>query len=320
MNVLLIDDDKQIHLLVKKILAHHDINLIHAFFIQEGIDKLKTNEINLIITDIVMDGIDGLSFLSLIKRDRDFKSIPVIVITSNTDPETEKIAVSQGAVGFLTKPVEESKLTNLISTISYLDQNKSVEPISDDYFIRKMQKVTGVLTKDSIALNYETSIPNYLDAVDRIFDFSAFGFFKKTAPSKFELISETGFISFLEDLRFVPADFTPNHLKMINRSGPVFSNDVLRHPNPIIKSWANHFSLISEVILPFHYYELGNGKIGSGTNRKTEGIAGFFWGFRGSILSSKECEVLIRLSNLANPILFDLQEYGKSSSRKTHAI
>lgn len=61
-----------------------------------------------VITDVRMSGMSGLELLRQLRRLGD--AVPVIVITSDTSPETRMQAVEGGALAFMTKPVEDDVL------------------------------------------------------------------------------------------------------------------------------------------------------------------------------------------------------------------
>lgn len=316
-NILLIDDDPMIHAVIRKIMALNGFELISAQSVQEGIDKLKTTDISLIISDVMMTGIDGLSFLSILKKDGQYQSVPVLIITSNQDASVAELAFKQGAAGFLTKPVSEQDLVNLVRTFASLRGEGTGIAVTDDFLLRKLQKITSRLTQDALSLNYTGATGNFLKSTDELFDFSTLAFYTRKSETSFELQEDAGILNFLEELRYVSTQDIPNLKKMVSWNGPVFSNDALRYPNVFVSSWANRFSLVSEVMIPFYRYTDRNSEIGLGANRKTTDIIGFFWGFRNTVLSSKECELLIRIFTQANPILFDLSDFSRNYLKKT---
>jgi CheY-like chemotaxis protein len=68
----------------------------------------------LILSDINMPGMNGLEMLPKVRAER--PDVPVIMITAYGDRETRRIAIEQGAVGLLTKPIDFSLLRHEIDT------------------------------------------------------------------------------------------------------------------------------------------------------------------------------------------------------------
>ncbi len=78
---------------------------------------LNSNSADLIILDIEMPGLDGFSLLQLIRKLPDYVTVPVVFLTSNTNPENIKKALSMGANDFVKKPVDVHTLTSKLDTI-----------------------------------------------------------------------------------------------------------------------------------------------------------------------------------------------------------
>lgn len=97
----------------------------HAF---EEIEKEKPT---LIISDIVMPGIDGYEFCSRIKENRDTKDIPVILLTSLQDSIDIIRGLQAGADNFITKPYDEK---HLLSRINHLLSNIDTQKLDTDAF------------------------------------------------------------------------------------------------------------------------------------------------------------------------------------------
>lgn len=154
--ILVIDDDEPIHFLVKNLLGK-EYSLVHARNAQEAIDILSETNINLILSDIHMPGLTGLQLLESLKKDKDKKSIPVLIMTSLPTIEKEKLALNLGASDFIKKDLFTS------------DQAKIIELI-------RMKLVTNVVF-DDLTFNLEES-KNRL--VMSLMDSALLGLFNET--------------------------------------------------------------------------------------------------------------------------------------------
>jgi signal transduction histidine kinase len=75
---------------------------------QQGIEKLRQDSFNLIISDLLMPEMDGYQLLYNIKADPNLKKIPFVVYTATyTDKKDEDLAFAMGASAFLIKPAED---------------------------------------------------------------------------------------------------------------------------------------------------------------------------------------------------------------------
>jgi two-component system chemotaxis response regulator CheY len=70
----------------------------------EGLDVLKTNEVDLILSDINMPTMDGLEFLRQIRAQKLAPGVPVVMITTESSEEHVKQALEAGARGYIRKP------------------------------------------------------------------------------------------------------------------------------------------------------------------------------------------------------------------------
>ena len=111
--VLVVDDNQTIRDLVIFTLQLDGFETMSAI---DGLDaltqlnKINAKEVGLIITDIVMPRMDGLSLIKQLVKDKNYQSIPVIVLTARGLEEDERTARSVGAAGFIRKPFEPGEL------------------------------------------------------------------------------------------------------------------------------------------------------------------------------------------------------------------
>src|ERR1700761_3984217 len=102
--ILLVDDSPDFTAAVKDfLLAQRDPSwIVHtADNYIEALDCLKTNTVDLVVTDIKMPVMDGLQLLTLLKRSR--PSLPIVVLTSVVTPENRAFALQNGAALILDK-------------------------------------------------------------------------------------------------------------------------------------------------------------------------------------------------------------------------
>ena len=110
-----------------KLLQHFfDINNINAKLFNNAIDAYKSaceNPPVLIVSDIIMPGMDGYEFCSKVKSNPDLSHIPVILLTSLHDPLDIVKGLQAGADNFITKPYDEQYL---LSRVHYLLANSDM--------------------------------------------------------------------------------------------------------------------------------------------------------------------------------------------------
>lgn len=113
--VLIVDDDPLIHRLYQRHLSGAGYTTLAACNGREAIDVALRENPQVIVMDIMMPVMDGLSALKILKQTEGTKDVPVIVITSNAQyQQSQAESQKAGAALFLTKPFSPSQLLNAI--------------------------------------------------------------------------------------------------------------------------------------------------------------------------------------------------------------
>jgi len=114
--ILLIEDLQLVRMVLIGALENDDIkarglfwerNVVTASDGAEGLEKAKSLVPDLILLDIVMQGMDGFEVLAELKKASETRDIPVIVITSLGDEKYEEKGLTLGAVDYIQKPINE---------------------------------------------------------------------------------------------------------------------------------------------------------------------------------------------------------------------
>jgi len=109
-NIMIVDDSSFLRKMLKAALAPRKFNIYEAKSAKEGLDLLKTNEINLILLDYEMPEMNGLEMLEKIKKNSKFLELPVIMLSGNSEKENVARALKHGASDYITKPFANEEL------------------------------------------------------------------------------------------------------------------------------------------------------------------------------------------------------------------
>lgn len=113
--VLIIDDDKELCVLIKRSVLSEDIEADFCNTGKEGLQKLKEKEYQLVILDVMMPGMDGFETLEEIRKEN---SLPILMFTSKNDSASKVRGLRAGADDYLTKPFDMDELiARIISLI-----------------------------------------------------------------------------------------------------------------------------------------------------------------------------------------------------------
>ncbi|NLY45817.1 MAG: response regulator transcription factor [Tissierella sp.] len=106
-NILVCDDEKDIVSAIEIYLRSEGYNVITAYDGVEAIEKLEENDIHLIIIDVMMPRLDGISVTSKI-REKD--NIPIIILSAKSEYTDKVLGLNVGADDYITKPFNAIEL------------------------------------------------------------------------------------------------------------------------------------------------------------------------------------------------------------------
>ena len=100
-NVLICDDQPDIVNALKIYLTPEGYHLFEAYTGQEALDVVRKNDIHLILLDVMMPVMDGITATSKI---REFSNAPIILLTAKSETEDKVLGLNVGADDYITKP------------------------------------------------------------------------------------------------------------------------------------------------------------------------------------------------------------------------
>jgi two-component system chemotaxis response regulator CheY len=106
--ILVVDDSSMIRFVVSKAAKKAGYDVIDATNGQEGIDQLLQNDdVDLILCDINMPVMDGLTMIQNIKEYESLKYIPIVMLTTETDAKLKQQGRELGVKAWMVKPFNE---------------------------------------------------------------------------------------------------------------------------------------------------------------------------------------------------------------------
>jgi two-component system chemotaxis response regulator CheY len=117
MKILIVDDDATTRKLLGLYLKAKGYEVVYAENGLEGIEKLGAENPNLVISDLNMPYMDGIEFVKTVRADPTRNEIPILMVTTEADPEERERAMSVGVNGYLIKPVTAEVVTQHIRHI-----------------------------------------------------------------------------------------------------------------------------------------------------------------------------------------------------------
>ena len=138
--VLFVDDDPILrHIIQKKFTRYkHSFSVITAGDGLEAIEKLKENTISLVVTDLQMPKMDGLTLLAHLSEK--YPDIQVIVQTGHSTPELKKVALERGAAGYIEKPLNAEDLgQKIITSLKKESEGGTLQAVTLEMFLQLIE-------------------------------------------------------------------------------------------------------------------------------------------------------------------------------------
>jgi len=101
--ILIIEDDKFLRELISRKLSGEGFDVAEAVDGEEGVKKIKEDNPDLVLLDLILPGIDGFEVLSKIKEDPKASPIPIIILSNLGQREEVEKGLKLGAIDYLIK-------------------------------------------------------------------------------------------------------------------------------------------------------------------------------------------------------------------------
>jgi DNA-binding NtrC family response regulator len=108
LNMMLVDDEERFLSTTKKLLSRKGLDVLIAASGAEALEKLRSNDIHVVILYVKMPGMDGIETLKAIKRS--YPLVEVIMLTGHATVESAVEGLKSGATDYLMKPTDVQDL------------------------------------------------------------------------------------------------------------------------------------------------------------------------------------------------------------------
>jgi PleD family two-component response regulator len=134
--VLLVDDQAMVAESIRRMVAGQEIDLHYCANPAEAIDIAERVRPTVILQDLVMPGVDGLTLVRQYRANRLTKDIPIIVLSSKEDPAVKREAFVAGANDYLVKPSDRIELVARIrhhsqARINQIQRNEALRALRE---------------------------------------------------------------------------------------------------------------------------------------------------------------------------------------------
>lgn len=202
--LLLVEDNEDLLALMVRLLER-EYNVLTANEGKQAIDLISANEVDLVLSDIMMPGMDGVELCRYIKGEFDYCHIPVLLLTAKNKEEDRIEAYESGADGFLNKPFNASLLHARIKNL--LTMRDRVARDFKRQLVFEVQDLNYTSMDEEFIERAITIVQNHLD--DSAFDQQQFmnemGTSKSTLYKKLKSLTGLNTSAFIRNIRLKAA-------------------------------------------------------------------------------------------------------------------
>lgn len=116
-SILAVDDSPSMRKMVSFTLTGAGYQVIEAVDGQDAFEKAQTHAIDLVLADQNMPRLDGIGLTRMLRDHPKFKTIPILILTTESSDQMKQAGRSAGATGWLVKPFDPTRLIEVIQKV-----------------------------------------------------------------------------------------------------------------------------------------------------------------------------------------------------------
>jgi two-component system chemotaxis response regulator CheY len=117
LRVLTVDDSRTILAMLHHTLSNAGFEVLQAEDGKQGLYVLKTETVDVVITDINMPVMDGIEFIRHVRATGNHQSLPILILTTETSQDKRDQGKAAGGTGWIVKPFDPEKLISVIHRV-----------------------------------------------------------------------------------------------------------------------------------------------------------------------------------------------------------
>ena len=112
-----VDDSASVRQMVTFTLTNAGYEVIEAVDGQDALTKLKGSRVHMVLTDLNMPNLNGIELIRALRADPAFKFTPMVLLTTESQPEKKQEGKAAGATGWIVKPFKPEKLLAVLKKL-----------------------------------------------------------------------------------------------------------------------------------------------------------------------------------------------------------
>jgi two-component system chemotaxis response regulator CheY len=115
--ILIVDDSEFVRSYHSYVLEQAQFQVITAVDGSDGLEKLYANACDLVLTDINMSNMDGYEFIRRVRADGNYRSLPIIIVSTESDGKDKRKGFEAGANLYIDKPCSPEMMVESVRMV-----------------------------------------------------------------------------------------------------------------------------------------------------------------------------------------------------------
>ncbi len=115
--VMTVDDSETVRTVLSMTLSRAGYEVIEAVDGDDALQKLNTTEVDVLVTDLNMPNLDGVGLIESVRQSPGNRFMPIIMLTTGSQPEKKQAGKVAGASGWITKPFRPEQFLAVIKMV-----------------------------------------------------------------------------------------------------------------------------------------------------------------------------------------------------------
>lgn len=115
--ILAVDDSSSMRQMVSFTLKEAGYDVVEAVDGQDALNKAKKTQFDLIVTDVNMPVMDGITFIGHLRAEASYKFTPMLMLTTESSSDKKAEGKAAGATGWIVKPFNPEQLLGVINKV-----------------------------------------------------------------------------------------------------------------------------------------------------------------------------------------------------------
>jgi two-component system chemotaxis response regulator CheY len=115
--IMTVDDSSSVRQMVSLTLKGAGYSVVEGVDGKDALDKLKANPVDMVITDLNMPNMDGITLIKNLRALPNFKFVPIVMLTTESQAQRKSDGKEAGATGWIVKPFKPQQLLDVVKKV-----------------------------------------------------------------------------------------------------------------------------------------------------------------------------------------------------------